>query len=34
VIRAAFERRAIVYKSANGLELPVAFKVGSGRRPA
>jgi SAM-dependent methyltransferase len=34
VIRAAFERRAIVYKSANGLEMPVAFKVGTGRRPA
>jgi SAM-dependent methyltransferase len=33
VIRAAFERRATVYKSGNGLELPVAFKVGSGRRP-
>jgi SAM-dependent methyltransferase len=32
-IRAAFERRASVYKSANGLDLPVAFKVGSGRRP-
>ena len=33
VIRAAFERRAIPYKSANGIDLPVAFKVGSGRRP-
>jgi hypothetical protein len=32
-IRAAFERCASVYKSANGLKLPVAFKVGSGRRP-
>jgi len=32
-IRAAFERRASVYKSANGLDLPVAFKVGSGRKP-
>jgi len=32
-VRAAFERRASVYKSATGLELPVAFKVGSGRRP-
>lgn len=31
-IRAAFERRASVYKSANGLDLPVAFKVGSGRK--
>jgi SAM-dependent methyltransferase len=33
LIRAAFERCASVYKSANGLNLPVAFKVGSGRRP-
>jgi hypothetical protein len=32
-IRAAFERRASVYKSAKGLDLPVAFKVGSGRKP-
>lgn len=32
-IRAAFERRASVYKSVNGLDLPVAFKVGSGRKP-
>jgi hypothetical protein len=32
-IRAAFERHASVYKSANGLGLPVAFKVGSGRKP-
>ena len=32
-IRAAFERRASVYKSANGLDLPIAFKVGSGRKP-
>ena len=32
-IRAAFERRASEYKSANGLDLPVAFKVGSGRKP-
>ena len=31
--RAAFERHASVYKSANGLDLPVAFKVGSGRKP-
>jgi SAM-dependent methyltransferase len=34
LIRAAFERCASVYKSANGLKLPVAFKVGSGRRPS
>jgi SAM-dependent methyltransferase len=33
-IRIAFERRASVYKSANGLDLPVAFKVGSGRKPS
>jgi SAM-dependent methyltransferase len=33
LIRAAFERCTSVYKSANGLNLPVAFKVGSGRRP-
>jgi hypothetical protein len=34
LIRHAFERCAGVYKSANGLNLPVAFKVGSGRQPA
>jgi SAM-dependent methyltransferase len=33
-IRAEFEQRADVYRTANGLELPVAFKVGSGRVPA
>jgi SAM-dependent methyltransferase len=33
MIRAAFDRRASAYKSAAGLELPVAFKVGSGRKP-
>lgn len=33
LIRAAFERFASVYKSANGLNVPIAFKVGSGRRP-
>lgn len=32
-IRTAFERCAGVYKSANGLNVPVAFKVGSGRQP-
>jgi len=32
-IRIAFERCASTYKSANGLNLPIAFKVGSGRRP-
>jgi len=34
LIRTAFERYASVYKSTNGLNLPVAFKVGLGRRPA
>jgi ubiquinone/menaquinone biosynthesis C-methylase UbiE len=33
LIRAAFERRASVYKSAEGLNLPIAFKIGSGQRP-
>jgi SAM-dependent methyltransferase len=33
LIRTAFERGASAYKSANGLNLPVAFKVGSGRQP-
>ena len=33
LIRAAFERRANVYKSAHGLNLPVAFKIGSGQQP-
>jgi ubiquinone/menaquinone biosynthesis C-methylase UbiE len=32
-IRTAFERRASVYKSVDGLSLPIAFIVGSGRRP-
>src|SRR5262249_53766342 len=30
LIRAAFERRAGMYQTANGLNLPIAFKVGSG----
>ena len=34
LIRTAFDRRASVYKSADGLNLPIAFKIGSGRRPA
>lgn len=34
LIRNAFERCASVYQSAAGLDLPVAFKVGSGRQPA
>jgi ubiquinone/menaquinone biosynthesis C-methylase UbiE len=33
LIRSAFERRASVYKSADGLKLPVAFLIGSGQRP-
>jgi hypothetical protein len=33
LIRTAFERRASVYKSADGLNLPIAFKIGSGQRP-
>ena len=32
-IRAVFERRASAYKTANGLNLPIAFKIGSGQRP-
>jgi len=32
-IRAAFERRAGVYRSADGLRVPIAFKIGSGQRP-
>jgi SAM-dependent methyltransferase len=33
LIRTAFERRASIYRSADGLRLPIAFKIGSGRRP-
>jgi ubiquinone/menaquinone biosynthesis C-methylase UbiE len=33
-IRATFERRARVYKTAHGLNLPIAFKIGSGQRPS
>ncbi|VIO78441.1 class I SAM-dependent methyltransferase [Bradyrhizobium ivorense] len=32
LIRTAFEHRAKVYKSAHGLTLPIAFKIGSGQR--
>ncbi len=32
-IRAALERRATVHKTPKGLELPVAFRVGAGRKP-
>jgi 2-polyprenyl-3-methyl-5-hydroxy-6-metoxy-1,4-benzoquinol methylase len=34
LIRAAFDRHASVYRSADGLNLPIAFKIGSGQRPA
>jgi ubiquinone/menaquinone biosynthesis C-methylase UbiE len=33
LIRTAFERCASAYKSADGLNLPIAFLIGSGRRP-
>ena len=33
-VRAAFERRAGIYKSAKGLDVPIAFKVGVGHKPA
>jgi ubiquinone/menaquinone biosynthesis C-methylase UbiE len=33
-IRAALERRAAAYKTDRGLELPIAFRVGSGRKPS
>jgi len=33
LIRAEFERRADVYRSGDGLNLPIAFKIGSGQRP-
>jgi len=33
LIRTAFERCASVYRSADGLNLPIAFKIGSGQRP-
>jgi ubiquinone/menaquinone biosynthesis C-methylase UbiE len=33
LIRTAFERCAGVYKSADGLNLPIAFLIGSGQRP-
>ena len=33
MIRTAFEHRASVYRTSSGLDLPVAFKVGSGRKP-
>jgi SAM-dependent methyltransferase len=33
VIWAAFERRALAYKGENGLNVPVAFRIGSGRKP-
>jgi hypothetical protein len=33
-IRAAFERLALAYKDGDGLNVPVAFRIGAGRRPA
>jgi hypothetical protein len=33
LIRTVFERRAGIYRSADGLSLPIAFKIGSGQRP-
>jgi len=33
LVRAAFEHCANVYGSADGLTLPIAFKIGSGQRP-
>src|SRR5262249_42920600 len=32
-IRAALARRAAVYRTPRGLELPIAFRVGAGRKP-
>ena len=34
LIRAEFERRANVYRSGDRLNLPIAFKIGSGQRPS
>ena len=31
-IRGALERRAMAYKTPAGLELPIAFKIGAGRK--
>jgi SAM-dependent methyltransferase len=33
-IRAAFERRAAAYRTEQGLTIPIAFLVGSGRKPS
>lgn len=32
-IRAAFERRALPYANSGGLRIPIAFNIGSGRKP-
>ena len=32
-IRAAFERRALAYRDGDGLTIPVAFRIGAGRKP-
>ena len=31
-IRAALERRAEIYRTATGLKVPVAFKIGAGQK--
>jgi SAM-dependent methyltransferase len=33
-LRAAFDRRASIYITDTGLEVPIAFKIGSGRKPS
>jgi hypothetical protein len=33
-IRAVFERRAAAYRTEQGLTIPIAFLVGSGRKPS
>jgi hypothetical protein len=32
-IRSAFERRAATYRTKHGLTIPIAFLIGSGRKP-
>lgn len=32
-IRAAFERRAAMYRTRDGLDVPIAFKIGTGHKP-
>ena len=33
-IRSAFERRASAYRTEGGLSIPIAFLIGSGRKPS